>query len=175
MKCFAIHSNCSVLIHVFKKMALCCQERLFPSACTCKSSLRNTGNKIKSISFFACAAHPVQKLCMQNCWRTCFHCSQNNVQEIAQLGFKGTRRCWVSVVHMLLQGLKWNYKFKKSHLNFPLLWAVRSFCAGPLQGGRWIRREGTGSFKVWHNEMAPTQKDGWESFCKHFVGGLTIM
>lgn len=128
-----------------------------------------------SLFFCLCAAHPVQKLCMQNCWRTCFHWSQNNVQEIAQLGFKGTRRCWVSVVHMLLQGLKWNYKFKKSHLNFPLLWAVRSFCAGPLQGGRWIRREGTGGFKVWYNEMAPTQKDGWKSFCKHFVGGLTIM
>lgn len=36
--------------------------------------------------------------------------------------------------------------------------------------------EERGSFKVWYNEEMPlTQEDGWESFCKHFVRGLTIM
>lgn len=67
-------------------------------------------------------------------------------------------------------------KSEKSHLNSPMAWAVRSFCAGPLWGSRWMRREGMGSFKVWYGEeMPPTPKHGWESFCKHFTGGLTIM
>lgn len=34
---------------------------------------------------------------------------------------------------------------------------------------------GDRQLQAWYNEEMPTQKEGWESFCKHFVGGLTIM
>lgn len=174
MKCFAIHSNCSVLICVFKKMAWHCQERLFPSAWTCKSSLKNTANKIKSISFLFLCSSPSAETLYAKLLNNLHSLQSKHVQEISWLGFKGIEEVLdICAAHA---SLGTEMKLEKSYLHFPMAWAERSFCAGPLQGSRRMRREGMGSFKAWYNEeMPPTPKDGWESFCKHFIGGLATM
>lgn len=82
------------------------------------------------------------------------HCSQNNEQEISWLGFKGMRSISAHA------SLGTEMKLEKSHLNFPMSWAVRSFCAGPLQGSRGMRREGTGSFKRGTMRRCPHKRRG---------------